>query len=94
VIDDVAEVVFPAASRAVNVRVVFPSGKVDGASEAMVGFESTRSTARAARRKAEIEASVRGTGLEATRLIGLGTVRRGGVVSTTLTVNEPEALTP
>jgi hypothetical protein len=92
--DDDAEVVLPDASRAVNLTTVVPSGKVAGASELTATCVSTRSTARAAARKAEIEAFVRGTAPSAVRVNGLGVVKRGGVVSRTVTAKDPEAVTP
>src|SRR5262249_33733317 len=90
--DDDAGTALPEASRAVNVTVVVPSGKLDGASVLTVACVSTRSTARAAARNAEIDGSVRGSAPAATSPSAFGTVRRGGVVSTTVTVKAPAAV--
>ena len=94
---EVAEVLFPAASVAVKVTRVVPSGKDAGASWVTVGCAVTRSVAVAAARKAATDGFVTGTlplPPPFETVIGAGAVSRGAVVSRTRTRNVAEAVLP
>jgi hypothetical protein len=80
--------VLPEASFAVNVTVVVPSGNVAGALFVTVGAGSAMSWATAEPRKAAIAGVEAGTLVPVVEtVIGAGTVRTGGVVSTMSMVN-------
>jgi hypothetical protein len=92
---EVAVAGFPEKSVAVNVTVLVPTGKTEGASFATTGAGSTVSLADAPARKAAIAGSPDETPpAEPSTLIGDGAVSDGGVVSTTATENAAMPVLP